>query len=183
MKNHIFTFGGANRCQTTVSRQMYLDADKLEYFLRRVMTVKIGLLTEAHHAAAVHDLPSNLLILPPPGVSAINDNDLHTKVGKLAPTHCKCQYPKLPAKARANDQTRKKTNSEKTKDKKEKLEKIQIHNICKTVCRVLGDLVTSVENGKSGCGTLKDPLVPLKRVNPAVSASPHMRGKLRPVKK
>ena len=89
------------------------------------MTVKTGLFTEAQRAAAVRDLTSNLLILPPPGLSAIKENDCHTKVGKLAPDHCKSQYPKPSGKAKATDQTRKKATNEKAKEKKkEKLEKI-----------------------------------------------------------
>ena len=160
MKNHIFTFGGDNRFQTTISRQLYRDADKIEYDLRRPMTVKTALFTEAQRAAAVRDLNSNLLILPPPGLSAIKENDLHAKVGKLAPEHCKGQYPKPSAKAKATDQTRKKAKSEKAKEKKKnKLEQIESHNIHNIVARVLRDLISSVENGDSEYCASKDPPV------------------------
>ena len=101
------------------------------------------MLTEAQRAAAVPDLPSNTVILHPPGLSAIKENDLHNKVGKLAPEHCKGQYPEPLAKAKATDQTRTKAKGEKAKEKKrEKLEKIQSHNIRSIVASVLGDLIS-----------------------------------------
>ena len=126
------------------------------------MTVKTGLLTETKRAAAVRNLPVNLLILPPPGLSAIKENDLHTNVGTMSPKHCKDKYPKPPARVKATEQTRKKARSEKTKEKKrEKLNKIQSQNIRNIVGSVFGSLVSLVENGDQKCAPLKAPSVPI----------------------
>ena len=159
-KNHIFVFGGDGNSKTSVSRQLYRDEDKIPYDLKPSESSRKIQLTTIERSSVVNDLPNSLLVLPPPGLSAIKEYDLHHKVGALAPEQCKHQYPKPSDKAKETEMKRRKAKGESARaSKKAKQNKIELHNIRPTVKDILREMVNIVEKNKTA--SVKTSTVPV----------------------
>ena len=118
IQNHIFTFGSDSN-KTTYTRQVYRDADKTSNDLRPSVRAKTGKISDEERDLKVKRLYNNLLIFPPPSLSAIKESDLHNKVAKnVVPEPFKKAYP-APSKA-AKDQEKKRKS---TKGKNSALKK------------------------------------------------------------
>ena len=83
LKNHIFTFGGANPNKTTVTRQLYRDDAKIQYNMMPTARSRAGKLTQEGRVVLTRDLYALLPILPAPGSCSVKETDLYEKVNQI----------------------------------------------------------------------------------------------------
>ena len=113
MKNHIFTFGGANPNKTTVTRQLYRDDAKIQYDMMSTTRSRAGKLTREGRFVLTGNLYALLSILPAPGLSAIKETDLYEKVNQIIPMNCLGQFKEPSAKAKETEDKRRAVKNEK----------------------------------------------------------------------
>ena len=63
----------------------------------------------------MNSMYEDLLILPPPGLSTLKENDLHKKVGGITPDKFKSEYPKPSKAAKEAEKARNKLKYQKQK--------------------------------------------------------------------
>ena len=128
LPNHEFIFGDSDS-PTIFKRKEFRDAEAVEYDLMpssRSNRPCVGL-SDVERRLDLTDLPNQLDVLPPPGLSAIKANECETKLRPLAPDHAKGYYKRMTqahheeiAKRNAT-KTKNKTRAQKTKAKKAKI--------------------------------------------------------------
>ena len=117
--NHEFVFGDSDS-PTKFKRREYRDAEFEEYDLmptKKSTRPCVGL-TDVERQLDLKDLPNDLDILPPPGLSAVKANECVTKLMPLAPPEAKAYYDRMTNKLREENRHRKEVNNKAQKQKK-----------------------------------------------------------------